>query len=163
MRIAMVTTVLAALLCSNTLLAYDPKPAIPAGADAAVAVVDDFGAALATADFTRITALLAPDVLILESGGAERSREQYLSHHAGADAAFLQGARVQQTSRRVRKNGNLAWVGTESEVRKVDQGKPINLRSTETMVLERKAGSWKIVHIHWSSRPIKASTAGKQD
>lgn len=29
----------------------------------------------------------------------------------------------------------------------------MTLLSTETMVLERNGADWRIVHIHWSSRP----------
>lgn len=33
----------------------------------------------------------------------------------------------------------------------------MTLLSTETMVLKNTAAGWQIVHIHWSSRPKKAS------
>lgn len=121
---------------------------------AATAVVDAFGAALLASDFAKVSALLAPDVLILESGGAERSREEYLSHHALADAAFLRDSSSRQLARRVRVSGDLAWVGTESELAAVKSGKPLLLASAETMVLARGADGWRIVHIHWSSRPL---------
>ena len=32
------------------------------------------------------------------------------------------------------------------------EGKPVATSGTETMVLERREGRWRIVHIHWSSR-----------
>lgn len=34
---------------------------------------------------------LADDALIFESGGAERSKAEYATHHLGADAKFAQG------------------------------------------------------------------------
>jgi ketosteroid isomerase-like protein len=92
-------------------------------------------------------------VLILESGGAEQSRAEYMGHHAGADAKFLRGAEIHPGRRRVRVEGDLAWVGSESELHAHEAGKPITLLSTETMVLRRHDGAWRIVHIHWSSRP----------
>ena len=33
------------------------------------------------------------------------------------------------------------------------KGKSIDLLTTETMILRRMAGDWRIVHIHWSSQP----------
>lgn len=121
----------------------------------AVAVVDHFGQALAAGKFDELKTLLSPDVLILESGGAERSREEYLAHHAIDDWQFLQGMRVEAGKRRARVAGDMAWVGSESRMFKLaDDGKTVFL-STETMVLRRYDGQWRIVHIHWSSRRQK--------
>lgn len=131
-----------------------------AGADEAqpvVAVVEQFSAALKAADMARVGALLADDVLILESGGAERSREEYLRHHAVADAAFLGDAHVQVNRRTARIDGALAWVGTESELHATREGKALTLLGTETMVLRKTGGEWRIAHIHWSSRPKKST------
>lgn len=128
---------------------------LPSDAAAAVAAVDRFGQALKVADFKTVEALLAPDVLILESGGAERSREEYLSHHAISDAAFLKDAHSQLLRRTARRDGDTVWIGSESELHAKKDGKPLTLRSTETMVLRQTGDDWRIVHIHWSSRPKK--------
>jgi ketosteroid isomerase-like protein len=121
-----------------------------------VATVDAFGAALHAADLAKVAELLDDEVLVLESGGAERSKAQYLAEHAGADAEFLREAHVQQTDRRAHIAGDMGWVGTESEIHATRDGKPMTLLSTETMVLQRSSGGpWRIVHIHWSSRPKK--------
>lgn len=122
-------------------------------AQAAVAVVESFGKALGRGDLKTAGELLDSDVLILETGGAEHSREEYLGHHAISDAAFLKGAHSQLTRRRARAHGDLAWVGTEGELHTSKNGKAVTVLSTETMVLERTGADWRIVHIHWSSRP----------
>lgn len=119
----------------------------------AIAAVEAFSEALRTADFETVEALLASDALILESGAAERSREEYLHHHARSDAAFLKAAHVRQLMRTARAAGDFAWVATQSEIHASKEGGPLTLRSTETMVLKRSDGHWRIVHIHWSSRP----------
>src|SRR5690242_9554851 len=82
----------------------------PDAAAPAIAVVDKFGTALAAGDLATVEALLDPDVVILESGGAERSRAEYMGHHAIADADFLKGAHVQVTHRSARAEGDVAWV-----------------------------------------------------
>lgn len=128
---------------------------VPTAARPAVAVVERFGKALAAADFRTVETLLAPDVLILESGGAERSRDEYLGHHAKSDAKFLAGARSTLQRRRARIDGDLAWVGSEGELHATSKGQPVALLNTETMVLRRTADGWRIVHVHWSSRPKK--------
>lgn len=158
-----VTVLACGLALSLSTLAHDPKAhaanptvsAVNAQAQPAVAVVEQFSKALQTANFDQMRALLADDVLILESGGAERSREEYLGHHAISDVAFLQGAHVQVTQRTARIEGPLAWVGTESELHATKDGKALTLLSTETMILKKTGADWRIVHIHWSSRPKK--------
>lgn len=128
-------------------------PAIDALAQPAVAVVDRFGQALSAGDFATVETLLDPSVLILESGGAERSRDEYLGHHAKSDAKFLAGTHKQLVQRKASVSGELAWVGSESELHASKDGKPLTLLSTETMVLKNTPEGWRIVHIHWSSRP----------
>jgi len=118
-----------------------------------VEVIEQFSAALQAGDLERAGGLLADDVLILESGGVENSREEYLGGHAIHDAAFLKEAHVVVTHRTARVEGPLAWVGTESELHTTKDGKPMTLLSTETMVLKQSVTGWRIVHIHWSSRP----------
>ena len=133
-----------------------PELAIQAAASDAVAVTERFGKALAAGDMKTVEELLAPDVLILETGGAERSRAEYLGHHAISDAKFLKGSHHQLKRRTARTSGDLAWIGSESELHASKDGKPLTLISTETMVLRKIGADWRIVHIHWSSRPKKA-------
>ena len=135
--------------------ASTPAVDVPQDALAAVAVVDAFGKALPASDFDQVEALLDPAVIILETGGAERSREEYLGHHARSDAKFLSGTHSALSRRKARVDGDTAWVASESELHASKDGKPMTLLSTETMVLNNTADGWRIVHIHWSSRPKK--------
>lgn len=161
----------ALILLATPVLGHDPKahadavPASPFDAQLqpVIAVVEEFSAALQAADFPRVGELLAENVLILESGGAERSREEYLAHHAISDAAFLKEAHVQVRQRTARIEGLLAWVGTESELHATKDGKALALLSTETMILKKVDAGWRIVHIHWSSRPRKDAKPAKDE
>lgn len=121
----------------------------------AVATVDRFSAALSAAQLDKAGAELDANVLILESGGAEHSAKEYLGGHAIGDAAFLQGVHVQLVKRTVQVSGDMAWVGSESEMHMKKDGKMVTMLSTETMVLKRTDKTWKITHIHWSSRTKK--------
>lgn len=170
MKLLSVSTYLfIALLAIPTIAdAHDPKAhaaaptaGVSEAAKPAVAVVDQFSSALKAAEFETLSKLLAEDVLILESGGAERSREEYLGHHAIADAQFLNSAHVQVNQRTARVEGALAWVGTQSELHATREGKGLTLLSTETMILRRTDAGWRIVHIHWSSRPKKDASPAK--
>ena len=134
------------------------KPAqlnISANAKDAVAAVERFGKALSAGQLDKAGAELDAKVLILESGGAERSAAEYLGGHAKGDAAFLKTVHVQLVRRTAQVSGDIAWVASESELHSTKDGKMTTILSTETMVLKRTDKAWKITHIHWSSRTKK--------
>lgn len=122
----------------------------PAARDAA-ASVDAFHVALARGDQTAAAALLTNEALIFESGGAERSKAEYASHHLPADAAFAAATTRAVSRRSGHAAGDLAWIATESTTTGTFKDRPVNSVSTETMVLRRSGDEWRIVHIHWSS------------
>lgn len=128
---------------------------VSAAAVAAIAAVDRFTAALSAGDFSQAGAELDPDVLILESGGAERSAQEYLDGHAQGDAEFLKSAHQQLLRRTAHASGDFAWAASERELHVRKNGRAEVILSTETMLLQRRAAGWKIVHIHWSSRTKK--------
>ena len=121
----------------------------------AVAVVDRFFAALSEGDLEQVGSLLDPAVVILESGSAENSAAEYLGGHAKGDVEFLKGAKHTLLRRTAHASGDTAWVASESELVAQNDGKPVTLASTETMVLRSGKDGWKIVHIHWSSHVKK--------
>jgi mono/diheme cytochrome c family protein len=124
---------------------------LPPDALNAAETVDSFQRRLAQGDVNGAAQLLDPSVLIFESGEAETSRAEYASHHLKSDAAFLKNAEVRRLSRTGNASGSFAWVATESEL-KTSGAKPVDLISTETMVLQRGPEGWRVAHIHWSSR-----------
>lgn len=149
------------VMTANPTTAASAMPAfvqdvVPAAGDA-VKVVDAFSTAIKAVKIDEAAKLLDPKVLILESGSSERSRDEYLREHAIADAAFMQTAHQQLRYRQARVEGPIAWVATESAIQTTKGKKPLLLLSTETMVLRKTPDGWKIVHIHWSSRPAPKS------
>jgi ketosteroid isomerase-like protein len=128
---------------------------LDASAQVPAAVVDAFHAALARGDTDGAAALLVDDALIYESGGAERSKAEYASHHLGADAKFAQAVPRSITARSGTAIGDVAWIATEGRTTGTYGDRAIDSLSTETMVLRKGAGGWKIVHIHWSSAKAK--------
>lgn len=121
----------------------------------AVATVERFNKALSAGQLSKAGAELDANVLILESGGAERTAAEYLGGHAKGDAAFLKTAHVQLLRRTIQVSGDMAWMGSESEIHTTKDAKMVTILSTETMVLKRTDKTWKITHIHWSSRTKK--------
>ena len=153
------TTIAAALLLAGNAQA-DPQSdqtaatqleQVAPSARSAARVVDVFHAALRRGDTKAALSHLAADALIYEAGGVERSRQEYASHHLAADAAFARAVPGTNTRRSGHAAADIAWIATEGRTKGTYKGKPVDRITSETMVLRRAAGAWKIVHIHWSS------------
>ena len=128
-----------------------PHATLPTSAHGAAATVDAFHAALHRGDTRAAAALLADEALIFEAGGAERSKAEYAAHHLSADAEFSRLASSVVTRRSGNSAGAFAWVASEGRTSGTYKGKALDLLTTETMLLRRTNGGWRIVHIHWSS------------
>ena len=134
-------------LSANTV----PPGVLPVSAHGADVTVDAFHAALRRGDKEAAAALLADDALIFEEGGVERTKAEYAARHLSADAAFSKLVPSTITRRSGGFEGSLAWVASEGRMTGTYKGQAIDRVTTETMVLRRAGGDWKIVHIHWSS------------
>ena len=73
------------------------------------------------------------------------------AYNIGADAAFSKAVPGKVTRRAGEAAGNIAWIATEGRTTGTWKAKAIDRVTTETMVLRRSGGGWKIVHVHWSS------------
>lgn len=140
-------------------LAHPGHLTLPAAARAPAAVVDAFHAALRRGDTRAALALLAEDALIFEAGGVERGKREYAAHHLGADSEFSRAVPSTLTERSGGTNGNLAWIASDGRVTGSFRGSAVDRVTTETMVLRRIAGTWKIAHIHWSSAASRRQSA----
>lgn len=139
-----IAAVLMAGLISSPVWAAGPREAVEA-----------FHTALTNGDKTAAVALLAPEVLIFESGYVERSRAEYASHHLDGDIAFSKTANRKVLAQGERTDGKTAIVWQETETKGTSKGKEIHVMGTETAVLEKTGDKWSIVHVHWSSRKAK--------
>lgn len=134
-----------------------PTAAAAAAPAGAAKVVDAFHAALARGDTAGASTFLSDAVLIFEAGGAERSRAEYAAAHLPGDAAFAQAVGSKLTRRTGGASGDRAWVASEGRTKGRYKDRDVDRITTETMVLRRQAGAWRIVHVHWSSRTAAAA------
>ena len=123
--------------------------------DTPAAAVDRFLHALAAGDSAQAQRWLAPDVLVYESGHAETSRNEYVAQHMNGDMKFLASVKTEQLSRASHGDDDIAWVTSSMRIRGPGSGKPVDVVTTETMVLTREPEGWRIRHIHWSSAAAK--------
>ena len=122
----------------------------PAAADA-VAVVHAFGAALSAGETGLAGDFLDPGVVVVIDDRVLGAREDYLATHADAEAARHLVVGQPTHSLLARAGDGLAWVVSERAAPEQAGGV-----ETETMVLARTPAGWKILHIHWSTRPSAA-------
>lgn len=122
---------------------------------AAVAAVEQFHAALAAGDSVRATALLATDVMVLESG-AIQTRAEYLGHHLGADMAASKDSKAVRSLVQVRLIGGTAYVVSKSVTPPSGAEGSNGSEMAELMVLSKDASGWSIHAVHWSSRRRRA-------
>lgn len=119
----------------------------------AVKAVAEFQSALSRGDSAAVLALLASDVVILESGDAE-TRAGYRSHHLAADIGYARAIPASHVLVSAHVDGNTAWVSSTSVAQGQLNGKAVNSAGAELMVLTRAGARspWVIRAIHWSSR-----------
>lgn len=122
----------------------------------AVAAVEQFHAALASADSARAMSLLADDVMILESG-AIQTRSDYLGGHLSADMKASQASKGVRTVIKATVIGDAAYVVAKTVTPPTGtDAAATGSESAELMVLARVSGVWKIRAVHWSSRRRRA-------
>jgi ketosteroid isomerase-like protein len=115
------------------------------------ATVNGFQNALSSGDSAAALALLAPDAVILESGGIE-TRSEYRSHHLSGDVSFARAVKSVRSQLKVTVSGTTAWTTSTSTTQGDYNGRAINSTGAESMVLSKTAAGWRIRQIHWSSR-----------
>lgn len=126
----------------------DASAQAPAEVEAVVAAYHE---ALAAGDSVSALALLAEDVVILESGGIE-TKEHYRSGHLAGDMRFAQAVPRERGAISVEILSDVAWAWSTSTTVGRMGDREINAQAAELMVLAYEDGAWRIKAIHWSSR-----------
>ena len=122
----------------------------PADSAAVARVANRFHEILSTGDTAGISALLAPDLRVIE-GGTVENRQEYLSRHLAADIEFARAVKEERTSLSYRCEGNVAWLVSTSNSTGNFKGREINSAGAELILLSLTPAGWKIRAIHWSS------------
>jgi ketosteroid isomerase-like protein len=150
MTVTRTVCIVAAIVAALVLPVQAQK--VDADTAAAARIVQSFHEALAAGDSKVVLQLLAPDAVVLESGGLE-TREEYLSHHLVTDLEFAQAVTTRRSTIQVTVSGDVAWASSTSETQGQYRKRAVNLTGAELMVLSKSAKGWVIRAIHWSSRP----------
>lgn len=146
-RIAIIIPVLG--LVAAPALAQEPESGADEGAIRAV--VQGFKGALASGDSTAAIGYLHPDLVVYEAGHVE-SLAEYRAGHLAADMEFAAAVATRPLEQGLIVRSDMALWVSEGESRGEFRGRAIESYGTETIVLIPTDGTWRILHIHWSSR-----------
>jgi ketosteroid isomerase-like protein len=153
-RLRRLVPFVSAILCL-AVLGRPLAASTPGDSSDVAATVERFHAALEGGDSLAALALLADDVVILESGTRE-SRNDYRARHLPADIAFARAVPSRRGVIAVQVRGDVAWVTGTSTSQGEYRGRAVNSTGVELMVLSRDGAGWKIRAIHWSSRSSRS-------
>lgn len=129
----------------------EPKDPMFSGLDSdAAKVVIQFRDALKAGNAEIVNSVLSKDVLIYESGNAERSSLQYVSGHMLSDMKYLASVDSEIIEHQVKISGDVAISTSQSKNISTKDGKTTERISMETIVVSKIKGQWLITHIHWS-------------
>lgn len=124
------------------------------GEGSALAFAKSFQVALNGGDFDTVAGSFAADAVIFENGVREVSLEDYLEHHLKPEMPMLKAASRQVLKQEVVETNSIAIVSTASMLSIKSKGKQHDFYSAETLTLQTQKGEWKVIHVHWSSRPV---------
>jgi ketosteroid isomerase-like protein len=114
--------------------------------------VDGFRAALKRKDTGAALSYLDRSLVVFEFGIIDPTVEAYAFSHLLSDIDMAAVSDWTLRSRHIGGNGDQAWVlSSYHVVGKLPDGKPIDQMMQETAVVRRVGGSFRIVHLHWSS------------
>jgi len=108
--------------------------------------------ALKNGDSAAVGSLLADDVLIIEGGHAQTSKDDYMAGHMKSDMAFLPHMETAVLDRTRGRAGNRAWVVTYSRSKGNYKGKDYDHETREFLLLRKQDGEWKIAMIEWAEQ-----------
>lgn len=117
----------------------------------AVAAVQRFHDALTAGDSAGAVSMLAPDVMIVESGNIQ-TRLDYLGGHLGADMNASKGSKGVRTVVRATVVGDVAYVVSRTLTPPTGAEGSTGSEMAELMVVTKGTSGWMLRAVHWSSR-----------
>ena len=116
--------------------------------------VDAFHAALRNKDTAAALSLLDRGLVVYEFGLVDPTAEAYAFRHLPFDMDLAVATQWKLESRHVGGSGDERWVlSTYRVTGKQSDGTAIDQATLETVILRRSGGTFRIVHLHWSTQP----------
>lgn len=166
----LLSTIVVAALAAQPVAAHPGQPHSPVARPAAVnqhqssdeaavkQVLAQYKAAIERLDATGTEQLFAKDSAVFETGGAEGTYANYLSHHLGPELKEFKSFRFSDYKVDVRIEGSVA-IASESYKYRIEtkDGTVAERLGVNTSVLKKVDGQWRILVSHNSARKPKGS------
>ena len=94
----------------------------------------------------------------IESGGQNQGLSDLIEHHVEPEGDALDDFDLTFSNVETHVEGDFAWAIADVEVvaTLTSDGRRIHNRGHETFLFRRDSVSWKVIHTHSSSRPVKS-------
>jgi hypothetical protein len=149
-RIANFTSFGAAVLIAGLLSMAWTGSAAAQRAATPIAAVEAFHAALDAGDDAAAISLLDRELRVFESGFINPDLQSYVNSHLAADKETHSRSEWVLEDRVVGGEGDFQWVLSSY---RLERGRfTVDQFVLETALVQRTGDSFRIVHIHWSSR-----------
>ena len=134
---------------------------VPVGDSQLKTAIEKYDRAVAAKDVATVKSLLAPDVLLYEHSVRNDGLQDVFENHLKPEILEFQDLELDFSDVRITSGTDLALVTRQYRVRGKLGERVIDATGNETMVWRKVAGSWKIVHIHYSHACPRPSPPAK--
>lgn len=114
-------------------------------------VMEAVALAFETGDLSSFDTLYDDSVVVFEGGAANRGWARYRDDHLVPELEALSDRRLVFEDIRVRRAGGTAWATFRFTLEAVHEGERVSASGIGTMVLQRSAGRWRVIHSHTST------------
>ncbi len=115
-------------------------------------VVEDIADAFRSGDIVALDTVFHDSVTVYEGGRVDRGWMQYRNEHLAPEINALSDRSLSFEDIRVRLAGSTAWVTCRYSISGSLDGEPVEASGVSTMIFQKLAGRWRLVHWHTSSR-----------
>lgn len=112
------------------------------------AVADGFE----SGDLASLDSIYHDSVTVFEGGSVERGWPAYRDEHLAPEIRELSDRRLRFDEVLVRLAGSTAWATGRYTLSATRDGERVSADGLATMVFRKRAGRWRLVHVHMSSR-----------
>jgi ketosteroid isomerase-like protein len=144
------------LLAASSAFSAEPAAKPPSGEAAVLATVSAYRSAIAEGSLDKLGSVVEPELTVLEGMHLNRGWADYRDNHIGPEMKEWTAFRVADPSVvDVSVAGDWAYAVSRATYTIVLPAKTVVLESAETFVLRRRDGSWRVRHVHSSSRKLR--------
>ncbi len=144
------------LLAATCAVSAEPAAKPPSGEAAVLATVSAYRSAIAEGSLDKLGSVVEPELTVLEGMHLNRGWADYRDNHIGPEMKEWKAFRVADPSViDVSVAGDWAYAVSRATYTIVLPAKTVVLESAETFVLRRRDGSWRVRHVHSSSRKLR--------